>query len=76
MRIAIRASEPRNGGVLWSILVYGSVGCFVLSILKGLAIAKLDAPDELARSIGAVEFPPMALGRVGEVEDHGQRGVA
>jgi hypothetical protein len=53
-----------------------SGGGFVLGILNGLAVTKLDAFDQLPEAVGAVELAPVALGRFGELENHGQRGVA
>jgi len=43
----------------------GSSGGFFLGILNGLAIAKLDAFDQLAQAIRAVELAPVTLGRLG-----------
>ncbi len=48
----------------------------VLGILNGLPIAEPYALDDLAQALGAVEPTPAALGRFGELEDHGERGLA
>ena len=50
-------------------------GGFVLGILNGLAVAKLDVLDQLAQSAGAVKLAPSALGRLGESKDHTECSV-
>jgi hypothetical protein len=48
----------------------------LLGVLNRLAIAELDALDELAEAAGAVESTPVALGRFGEFEDHSEGRLA
>ena len=75
-RIPVDASERdiREGyGQVWCT---GSGGGLLLGVVNGLAIAEPDAPDELTEAVGAVEPAPVALGRLGELEDHGERGLA
>ena len=53
---------------------YGQSWCtrsgsgFFPGILNGLAVAKLDALDQVPEAIGAVELAPVTLGRLGELE--------
>ena len=55
---------------------WASSSCLLLGILNGLAIAELDALDELAEAVGTVEPAPVTLGGFGELEDHGERRLA
>ena len=48
--------------------VWVSGSGLLLGVLNGLAIAELDALDELAEAVGAVELAPVALGGLGELE--------
>ena len=47
----------------------------VLGGLNGLAVAEADALDHLREPLGAVQPAPVALGSLGELEDHRQRGL-
>src|SRR3954454_21582802 len=53
-----------------------SGGGLLLGSLDGLAIAEADAVDDLGQALGAVQPAPVALGALGELEDHRQRGLA
>jgi hypothetical protein len=54
----------------------GSGGGVVLGRVDGLAAAEADAFDQLTETLGAIETTPGALCRLGELEDHGERGGA
>lgn len=70
------ATEEASVGSYRQSWCMDSGGGFFLGILDGLTVAKLDALDQLAETICAVEFAPVALSGLGELEDHGERGVA
>ena len=48
----------------------------VLGLVNGFAVCEPNAFDQLAEPLGAIETTPGALGRLGELEDHGERGLA
>ena len=54
----------------------GSGGGLLLGSLHGLAVTEVDASDELTEAFRAVETAPVPLGRLGELEHHGERGLA
>src|SRR3954454_1185388 len=54
----------------------GSGGGLLLGRLNGLTVAEADARDHLREPLGAVQPAPVALGALGELEDHRQRGLA
>ena len=60
---------------LCAILVYGSGGVF-LGSLGGFAVCEPDTFNQLTETFGAIETAPGALGRLGELEDHGERSRA
>jgi hypothetical protein len=55
--------------------VWAPGGGLLLGILNGVAIAESDALDGLAETVGAIQPAPVALGRLGELEDHGETGL-
>ena len=54
---------------------WGSSSGLLLGVLSGLAIAALDAVDELAEAAGTVEPAPVTLRGFGEFEDPQRRGA-
>ena len=56
--------------------VWASSSGLLFGVLNGLAIAELDALDALAQAAGTVEPAPVVLGRLRELEDHGETGLA
>src|SRR3954464_12934314 len=61
---------------LWSILGDEAGGGLLLGSLNGLAVAEANARDHLGEPLGPVQPAPLTLGRLGELEDHRQRGLA
>ena len=53
-----------------------SSGGLVLGLLNGFAVAEVHALDHLGETLRAVQPAPVPLGRLGELEDHGERGLA
>ena len=41
-----------------------------------LAVAEADTADDVGEAVGTIQSAPVALGRLGELEDHGERGRA
>ena len=70
--ISSRKQSWRGYGQCWGM----ASGGVVLGLVNGLAVAEADALDQLAEALGAIETAPSALGRLGELEDHGQCGLA
>ena len=54
----------------------GSGGGLVLGNLNGLAIAEAYALDHLGKALRAIQPAPVSLGRLSELENHRQRGLA
>ena len=63
-------------------LGYGQSWCLVsssglvLGLLNGFAVAEVHALDHLGETLRAVQPAPVPLGGLGELEDHGERGLA
>src|SRR4051794_6148819 len=61
---------------------YGQSWCLasssglVLGLLNGFAVAEVHALDHLGEALRAVQPAPVPLGGLGELEDHGERGLA
>ena len=61
---------------------YGQSWCLVsssglvLGLLNGFAVAEVHALDHLGEAVRAVQPAPVPLGGLGELEDHGERGLA
>ena len=61
---------------------YGQSWCLVsssglvLGLLNGFAVAEVHALDHLGETLRAVRPAPVPLGGLGELEDHGERGLA
>ena len=51
-------------------------GGVILGVFNRLSIAKLDAFDDLAEAVGAVQPAPVTFGGFDQLEHHGERGVA
>ena len=65
--------EQRGYGQSWCLV---SSGGLVLGLLNGFAVAEVHALDHLGETLRAVQPAPVPLGRLGELEDHGERGLA
>jgi len=72
----------RESAQSWRELSYGQSWCLascggvVLDLLKGFAVAEAHTFDHLGEALGAVQPAPVPLGRLGELEDHGECGLA
>jgi hypothetical protein len=54
----------------------GSGGGLFLDGLRGLAVAEAHALDQLGEPLRTIQPAPVPLGRLGELENHRQRGLA
>jgi hypothetical protein len=66
----------RHRRELWSMLVYGSGGSLLLGSLNGFAVAEAHALNHLGEPLRAIQPTPVPLGRLGKLEDHGERSLA
>jgi hypothetical protein len=68
--------DPLHGQSYGQSWCLASCGGVVLELLKGFAVAEAHALDHLGEALGAVQPAPVPLGRLGELEDHGECGLA
>jgi hypothetical protein len=47
-----------------------------LAVSLQCSIAEPNTSDDLGKSVGSIEPAPVVLGRLGELEDHGERHLA
>src|SRR5215212_11694751 len=79
MRLALAATAC--SGSLRVSAGYGQSWCLVsssglvLGLLNGFAVAEVHALDHLGEALRAVQPAPVPLGRLGELEHHGQGGL-
>ena len=65
---------PQGGyGQSWCL---ASSSGLVLGLLNGFAVAEVHALDHLGEALRAVQPAPVPLGGLGELEGHGERGLA
>ena len=65
--------SARGYGQFWGMR---SGSGLVLGSGDGLAVAEADTADDVGEAVGTIQSAPVALGRLGELEDHGERGLA
>src|SRR4051812_48577826 len=67
------AISPPGYGQSWCL---ASSSGLVLGLLNGFAVAEVHALDHLGEALRAVQPAPVPFGGLGELEDHGERGLA
>ena len=72
--LPILISPTVSGGYGQSWCLVSSSG-LVLGLLNGFAVAEVHALDHLGEAVRAVQPTPVPLGGLGELEDHGERGL-
>ena len=73
-----RLEQDHRGikGVKRKFCVWRLCGGVILGLFDWLSITELDAFDDLAEPVGAVQAAPMTLSRFDQLEDHGECCVA
>jgi hypothetical protein len=73
---ADRTAPPKQRQGYTQVWCMGSGGGLLLVSLNGLAVAETHALDYLGEPVRTVQPAPVPLGRLGELENHRQRGLA